>query len=329
MLRRISKLTFLIQFLIYIGIAALMWVPEFMHPKAAVRIASEGPLYSFIASLLASHTLVSVSLVLAFVIGLSLILYFIGSVNDILPRENFLPAILYLFLMSWNTGLSAMNPLLPSGILITLSIYTLMRMYGQSEPYRQVFTASALIGLSSLFYLPSIYFLIMIWISLVTYRITTWREWIIALIGFLIPFIYLISWYFWNDEFTKGVHQILTSVDDPGISLEGIQSYEIAWMIITAFLLIITLITVINAIQDKLISIRRKSFIMVNFVIACCVMILLSGSSILLVSQLLYMSLSFFMAASLAMLKRTLILDIMMVTYLVFLASLRLFILLA
>jgi hypothetical protein len=327
MLRRLSKLTFLIQFLIFLGLAALLWVPEFMHPKVLVRVASEGVLYSSMSSLFQTYPYVTISLALALVIGLSITLYLIGSVNDILPRENFLPAIVYLFLLSWNSSLSAMNPLLPAGLLIAVSIFTLMRMYGQSEPYRQVFIASALIGLASLFYFPAMYFLIMVWISLVTYRITSWREWIIAFIGFLIPFIYLISWYFWNDEFILILQKIIASVDNPGITLRGIENYEIVWLVLTVFLLIITLSIVINLVQDKLISIRRRSFIMINFVVACSIMILLSGSSLLLVSKLLYMPLAFFIATSLSMMKKSIVLDIMIITYLLFLASTRLFIL--
>lgn len=326
MLRRLSKLTFLMQFLLFLGTAALLWVPHFINPKVPVRVAAEGPLYSSMASLLAIYPYVSLSIALVLVIGLSIILYLIGTVNDILPRENFLPSIVYLFLLSWNTSLTTMNPLLPSGLLIAVSIFTLMRMYGQSEPYRQVFIASALIGLASLFYFPAMYFLIMVWISLVTYRITSWREWIIAFIGFLIPFIYLISWYFWNDEFKIILQKIISSIDNPGITLKGIKSFEIVWLVMTVFMLIITLSIVLNLVQDKLISIRRRSFIMINFVVACGIMILLSGSSVLLVSQLLYMPLAFFIATSLNMMRKSIVLDIMIVTYLLFLASTRLFI---
>jgi hypothetical protein len=326
MLRRISKLTFFLQFLLFIGITALFWIPVFMNPRAPLHLSAEGPLYTVIADLFSLHLYLSESLTLIFVIGLSLILYFIGSVNDILPRENFLSSILFVFLFSWNTEVLRMNPLLPAGLLVIISIYTLMRMYGQSEPYRQVFTASACVGLASLFYLPSMYFLIMIWISLVTYRVGSWREWIIALIGFIIPFIYLLSWYFWKDNFSNGTHRIIASVNDPGIVINGIRSFEAVWMILSAFLLIITLIIVVNLSQDKLISMRRKTFIMVNFVLAYGIMMLMSGSPILIVIQLLYIPLAFFMASSLSLMKKGIILDYIILAYLIFLGCIRLFI---
>jgi hypothetical protein len=328
MLRKLSKLTFFVQFLVFISVAALFWVPELINSKPPVRMHSEGPLYSFLAEILASHIYLASSLALLLVVGLSLMLYFIGSVNDILPRENFVPALFYLFLLSWNSQLLNMNPLLPAAVLIILSVYTLMKMYGQPEPYRQVFKASASIGLASLFYLPSMYFLIMIWISLVTYRIASWREWMIALIGFLIPFIYLISWYFWNDEFFIGIQKIVSSIDDPGITFKGVQQFEIAWMVVTFLLLSITLIAGVNLIQDKLISIRRKSFIMINFFIACMLMIFLSGSGFISVSQLIYLPLAFFMAACLNLLKRGLVMDLIIMAYLIFLGCTRLFVIL-
>ena len=184
MFRRISKLSFFLQFLIYLGLLALLWIPAMVNPAAISHLSSEGPLYSWIALLLTTHNYLSESLALILVIGLSLILYFIGTNNDILPRENFIPAIIYAFLLSWNPGLTLMNPILPAALLLSLSIATLMRLYGQPDPFRQVFMVAVYIGLASLFYLPSMYFMFMVWISLVTYRVTGWREWFIALIGF-------------------------------------------------------------------------------------------------------------------------------------------------
>ena len=112
MLRRISKLSFFVQFLIFIGLAALLWIPELMHPKLPVRLPTEGPIYILMAEALCNHLYLSATLSMLMVIGLSILLYLIGTTNDILPRENFLPAIIYLFLLSWDSRLLAMNPII-------------------------------------------------------------------------------------------------------------------------------------------------------------------------------------------------------------------------
>ncbi len=323
MLRRISKLGFLIQFVLFLALAFILWLPTFVHPVVPMHIASEGPLYNLLTIWLIKMPFLSVCLAFALVLSLSFFLYIIGSVNDLVARENFLPAIFLLFLLSWNERLLVLHPLLPAGLLILLSIQTIMGMYGQQEPYRQAFTASASIGMASLFYLPAAYLILMLWFSFITYRIGSWREWIISLIGFLLPFVYLLSWLFWNDNFRIGVLSIITSINNPGIGMYNLKPIEISWLLASALVLIITLTSVLNVIQDKLISLRRKSFIMINFSIACVFMVLLSGSPVFYSHQLFFLPLAFFMAASLSLIKKRLFLEIFLLLFIAFIVIIR------
>ncbi|NVO18736.1 MAG: hypothetical protein HXX13_03500 [Bacteroidetes bacterium] len=325
MLRKISKLTFLVQVLIYFGLLALLWVPAILHPHQPIHLASEGPFYTWLTNIISNHDSVSVSIALIIVILLSIVLYFLGSGNDIVPRENFLPAIFYILLLSWNPQLTVMNPTLPAALFVILAISTLMRLYGEPEPFRQVFMVAVFVGMASLFYLPSVYLMFMVWITLITYRVTSWREWIIALLGFLVPFIYLFSWYFWNDEFIKGSNVIINAIDDPGLSIKELTMNEAVWVIATGFMLILSMLAFYNVIQDKLISIRRKSLVLINFVIATILMMFMSGSPLVMLVQWVYLPLAILTVINICLVKRSIVMDWMVLVYFIYLLCIRFF----
>lgn len=324
MLKRISRLGFFLQFILFLILTSLFWIPEIAHALPAGHSSLEGPLYILLSGWVQPYPVLSSVLALLFVLGMCIILYMITTVNDLVPRENFMPVILLGILLGWNDKLLLLHPILPAGILILLSVQTLMSSYGKLEPYKQIFISSFLISLASLFYIPLAYMMIMVWASFVTYRITTWREWVITFVGFLVPLIYLASWYFVTDRFLSSFSTYDKALADPGLLIE-MDGIMIAWLISTLLVLLIATVSVVNTVQDKLISIRKKTFIMVNFIIALGVMLLVSGSSIKESQMLFYIPLAFFMAVGLNMLKKTLFLDLLSVAYLVFLLMLRLF----
>jgi hypothetical protein len=324
MLRRISKMSFTVQFMLFLALAALLWIPAFMNPGATIQVGSDGPLYGMVLYWLSGNPVLSVSVAFILVIFSSIFLYFIASSNDLLPRENFLPAILTLIFLSWNPTLQVFHPLLPAMLAVLIAVNMLMKMYGQQEPYRHVFTASMSVAVAALFYVPAMYLLLMIFFSFITHRINTWREWVIALIGLSLPVIYLLSWLYWDDQLHTGIAKILASVENPGIGLVRLSSLEIAWMSISVLILLIALLAVLNVIQDKLISTRRKSFIMNNLTIAAFFMVILTGSPDFYNQQLLLLPLAFFFPAALFLIKKNVFYDLLFTLFLLFLTGIRL-----
>ncbi|MBK7029346.1 MAG: hypothetical protein IPH45_09090 [Bacteroidales bacterium] len=323
MLRRISRLGFFIQFLLFVAIGTLLWLPAFIQPQQPLRIVSEGPLYVLLVQVISWWPVIPTLVALLLTISLCLLLYYIGSVNDIHSRDNFLSAIFLLFFLSWNPALLLLHPLLPASLLLLFAIHTLMRIYGQQDPLRQVFSASLSIGIASLFYFPSVYLLLLIWFSFMTYRITTWREWIITLIGYLIPFVYLFSWYFWTDKLEIGLSNMLQSIEDPGLNLAGLSLIQYIWLAGLILILGISSFALVNLVQDRVISIRRKSFIMMNLIFACIPLIIISGAPLKESHQIFYVPLSFAITGVISLSKKSTFFEWFVVAFVILLLTLR------
>lgn len=74
-----------------------------------------------------------------------------------------------------------------------------MGTYRRDTAFGQVFDAGSLIGIATLFYLPSILIFPVIWVALVVLRPFIWREWMISLLGLLVPLLFASVYYFWYD----------------------------------------------------------------------------------------------------------------------------------
>jgi hypothetical protein len=309
MLKRIVKLGFFLQLIIFTAVTLLLWLPSILEPKPALRLVSEGPLYAMFAELAVGLPLLSTLTALFFTLGISILVYIIGASNDIHNRDNFFSATFMMFFLSWNHSFLVLQPVIPAALLVLFAVMTIMKMYGWQDPLRQVFSASLSIGLASLFYFPAVYFLLLLWFSFITYRVTGWREWMISFIGFILPFIYLFSWYFWIDQFNEGVLRLVKSIDDPGLNLKGIVTVDFVWLITLILIILVASFSMVNLVQDKLISIRKKSFVIVNILFASFPVILLSGSPLVFSHQLLYLPLSLMLTMVLSNSKKTLYLE--------------------
>ena len=324
MLRWVSKSGTFIQFTIYTVILAFMWIPAFLNPVPPVHTPTDGPLYTLLVNALPQSSYFPVVLALILVILQSLILFYVYQANGFFKRSNFLPAIIILVTYSWNSNFQTMHAMLPAALFVILALNSIMGMYGKLAAYQHVFVTSLCIGIASLFYIPLAYLLLMIWFIFITYRISSWREYAVSIIGYTLPIIYYFSWLFWNDTLQEGMRHLtgslLNLMRPPRISIT-----DTIWLSVSAFLLLVTMIAVLNIMNDKLISLRRKSWVLFNYSIIAAIGTLLAGWPILSANYLFAIPMSFFVTGSFSMIKRPFWFELMAIACLVLLVAIRIY----
>ena len=195
-------------------------------------------------------------------------------------------------------------------------------MYGKQAPYRQVFTAAFSLSMASLFYLPLVYMILLLWFSLISYRISSWREYAITLIGFILPWIYYVSLLFWNDNVVSGLENISNSLLNLVLP-ERLSTINILWLAVSVFVLVVTMTAVLNVVSDKLINLRRRAWVMFGYCVASLIVVLLSGWPILSANYLFVIPLSFFITGSVSMLKRPFLFEMIALAYFLVFAAMR------
>lgn len=324
MLKWISKSGTVVQFTIFTIILVLTWLPALVNPVPAVLTSSDGPLFVQLVNWLKLFPTLTVAIALAMIVLQSFILFYVYQANGFFKRSNFLPAIIVLIGFSWNSSFQTLHAVIPASIFIILALNSIMGMYGRPAAYHQVFTAAFSIGIASLFYIPLAYLLLSIWFTLISYRISSWREYAVSIIGFILPLIYHFSLLFWNDQLPTGLHH----VSDALLNLilpARLSVVNTIWLSLSAFILIVTMVAVLNVMNDKLISLRRRSWVLFNFSLTSLVMMLLTGWPILSANYLFVIPMSFFISGSVMMIKQKFWLEMLALGYFLFFVGMRIY----
>ncbi len=178
--------------------AIAMWVPS-LFSEQIVLIKNTMPFYELITSSILIFPIISKIITLILIISEAFLINYIINNNEVLSKQSFVPALLYITYMCSCNDMLMLNPLLFANLFLLFSINKLLSSYRKDIAFSQAFDAGFLLSIATLFYFPCIIFIPLIGVGLVLFRPFIWREWIISIIGLLVPYCFVISYYFWND----------------------------------------------------------------------------------------------------------------------------------
>ncbi len=180
-------------------IAIVIWIFGFIS-SSFVPVNGTMPFYELIARPLALIPWLNTFIALALVVLEAFILNYIVNENDAVSKKSYLPALLYIVFMSCDMALLTLHPLIFSNLFLLFAVSKIFHSYRKDIAFSQVFDAGFLISLGSLFYFPSVIFLPVIGIGILLFRPFLWREWAIFIIGALTPYVFIFTYFFWNDS---------------------------------------------------------------------------------------------------------------------------------
>ena len=180
-------------------VALAMWVFAFISPVPLVA-ENTMPFYSLFARWLGEIGIVANFLAILLLVVQSIMLNDTVTKSQILNRNNYLPSLLYLVLMSSCPSLLTLHPVLFANFFLIIAVGRILTIFRQENIFSHVFDTGFLIGIASLFYFPAILLFPFVWISLTILRPFVWREWVIPLMGLVVPYLFVGVYYFWYDE---------------------------------------------------------------------------------------------------------------------------------
>ena len=202
MLIRLFKSKFYVQYIAFFILAILLWGDVLFHPQVNFAFSIKDYYTSeWFNSLISANRYLATIVAFLLLFFQSLALNQILENNKLSEKTDLLPAVVYFVFMSSVPPLLSLHPVIVVNFLLILVIKFLLRIYHKQEAYDDVFTAGFLTGIASAIYFPAIFFLLFIWLSFVIYRIFSWREWIISIIGLIVPYLFIGVYFFWIDEF--------------------------------------------------------------------------------------------------------------------------------
>jgi hypothetical protein len=198
---RFFKSSFFTQYLVIGIIGIVLWLSAFLSPPGMPAPEGPVPLYAVLFQLLHNLPLLGSCLGFCLVLAETYWLTRILSNHELVLKNSSLSALVFLVMLSFLPGQLTINPInIALGFMI-LILHHLLISYNKPEHLDRIFAAGFFTAIASMIYLPFILWFVFVIISFLVFRAGNWRAWMAAIIGLLTPFIYLSTWYFWQDAF--------------------------------------------------------------------------------------------------------------------------------
>ncbi len=180
-------------------LAVSLWLPTLLHTQ--VHHEFQGmPLFRLADTYLSSVPYLSAAVAVTLLVIEAFILNSVMIRHQITGKDNYLTAALYIMLMSASKSFLTLHPLIFANLFLILSLHSVFLMHRKETAFSNAFDAGFLVSIASLFYLPSILFFPLLGLSFLFMRPFIWREWVISLMGLIVPYLFAFVYYFWKGD---------------------------------------------------------------------------------------------------------------------------------
>jgi hypothetical protein len=124
------------------------------------------------------------------------------------PSNTFIPGMTYVLLTAIVPQWCSISPALVTNLLVIWIFIRLSRLYNHGSPKTLLFNTGFITGLSILCYHPMAILIGVVLFALAVVRPFRLAEWVILLLGVVLPYYFVFSWLYLNDGLSK-IHTVL------------------------------------------------------------------------------------------------------------------------
>lgn len=188
-----------VQALLILVALILLWLRQLITPQPMLAMDTDGILYTLLQSWLSAVPRVAVIIAMILVLAEGLMLNILLSDIGLVPQTTLLPTLLYIILMS--APATTITPMLMVNAALIASVHLLMlRGTLLTIPASRICSVTSLIGLCSLFYIPSLALIISYLFVAISFRLYNWRDIVAMLLGLFAPYLMLVTVLFMADS---------------------------------------------------------------------------------------------------------------------------------
>ena len=220
------------------------------------------PLYALLRAVTANNYFAGIMITMLMML---LIAYMLVSLNTsviFIDERTFLPAIIYILLVSLFPDYLVLNPALPAALFLIAAVRKIMDTYRVQGIAYDLYDAGFLISAGSLFYANFIFFGILVIAGIILLRSVVFKELLLALMGFLTPWILISAiWYVSGKEAFEVLDLLNNNIraDMPDYIQELLP---ILLLIFPGMLVLISILHLLSVINTKKIKSRNTFYLL-------------------------------------------------------------------
>ncbi len=235
----------------------------------------------------------------------------IGLKSEIIPRQSYITSSLLVAMMLFSPADAYFSKTLFIMLLLVFAYTNTMSIFGKQYPYAQVLNASMAIAISSMILPHTILFVFFIWLAFFTYSVNSWREWLISIIGLIIPYIYLVFTLFWNDNLLYFRDIYLNFINNPDFTIAIPSIYQLITIGLIVVVYFTGMLPFISNASDKVISVRKRMWLTFQFSFICIIAIATSGDSFFFLLPVLFAPMALMLSYNIHDQKRSRVYDVL------------------
>ena len=206
----------------------ILWFPGFFKQDAGL-IAFDSLLLNGILNIPVFLQMI-ISMVLV-VLG-AVYLNHVSVKHEVIYRHSYLPALFYVVLMSFHRDVIQFHPLLVSNLVIIATLDKTFSLFKNENPVSFVFDSSFLLAAATLIYFPSFILFFLLLYSIYSLRSFSFREFLIAIIGYALPFFFVAVYGYWTGTLNASMQNFLArfsihKIDEGLVTGRQLMGYSI------------------------------------------------------------------------------------------------------
>jgi hypothetical protein len=206
MILRLLKSSNPFIYILFLLVGILFWTSSLLQPIPYIFFDGENDsiFYSPIYKITAKLPLLQVVLSLIIVLFLAFLVQQITSRYALIKARTKLSIAVYIIIIGGFTTMHTLHPVFFGAIFMLFGINSLFSIFNNPKPQTDIFNAGLFIALGTLFYFNLIVILPAFFIAIsVLRRERKWREFLILIIGFIIPSMFALSYAFVTDQLNE------------------------------------------------------------------------------------------------------------------------------
>ena len=305
------KHSYLTQHIVIIVMAIVLWLPTFISRSAFFIGDDNTPLYNIIISLFDfSPFIINTIVFVVFVISLFLF-NSVLSANRLVNKYSTVGSLTFLLMMCSTSDLHICYPFIMACPFILMAMHTLFLIYQTENPENYMMNIGYFIAVASLFYYPSIFLMLWVFVSFLILGFRKLRYILIPFVAFMIVNAIVIGIAFLFGNYDNLIESYSFFFNNITLSSD-MTIGNVFMLILTTSLFIISLIKVLGSRNSDYGS-NFKKRVGVGIVMTMLSALVFFMHRPLMGNIMIFMMYAFFYAIALSDMKKSKIADIVMI----------------
>ena len=195
---RTNQIVFNLFLLLYL---VILRASSFWNPVTS-KVANEGALSVFFRNAIGNNPLVEGGIVIVVLFLQAVLLNNLAMRHRLFNESTLLPGLFYLLMTSMLQDFFPLSAILFGNLFLIIALDALLSTYKRPNCAGAIFNTGFWVGVASLFYSSFVFFLLLILIGLGLLRNFSLKERLMLLSGFLVPSLFMSTWFFVQDGLT-------------------------------------------------------------------------------------------------------------------------------